>query len=961
MGTPGGEVRFSTEHAEWVVGADGVNKGLYDKRSGQNYLAPQPGRFAAVRLEDGRYFECTSVAREGDLITVRFEDGDYGLRFRLQEHADYVDIRVVGASGPAIDRISLVNMPLTLEGTLDERFAASALALNMNTNVDAIPGPTGRLSATASSAFGLEEAHLALVACPPEDMRRILKEVVSGADTLPHSPLGGPWALDAPETRGSYLIDITGALTEASVQDWISAARACGMSQIDLHTGHSFRFGDYVPDPGLYPDGLESIKRIVDAIHEAGMLAGLHTYAQFVAKNTPWVTPVPDHRLMTDESFTLTAAVGPGETELRVEESTADVSTVTGFHVPNSVTLRMEDELVVFFGVKDAPPYGFSGCERGALGTMPADHPAGTKVHQLKECFGLFVPDPSTGLYEEVAKRQAEVVNQCDFDMMYLDALDGSFVVAEKPEDAWFFSTMFVFDLWKYLDRPVMMEMSTFHHHLWYVRSRMGAWDIPARAYKRFIDMHVLVNQSNRSTFLPSNLGWWAAFPWKGVGDMRTFPDDFEYLLCKSLGYDWGVSLAYGFTPDDLSASPYSRKLAEQVKDYEDLRRAGYFPEAVKRRLREPGAEFTLESAGKAWRLRKTAYASHTVADGMSAAWTVHNPFGEQGAALRIEALLSLEPGDYQEEAVIADWSSLSSLALEARDGVRGGVGHAIAPGAPVPSPILQLTGENSGVERRGAWVCAQRTFDPPIDMREKGLGVWVHGDGKGEVLNFQMRSPRHLGGGLADHYVRVDFEGWRYCELVEPESDAMLECEWPHLIPEDKWELNRGRLMSYAYPSWHVRIAYDKVESLNIWMNNIPENEPVECGIGPVMAVPLQEITLSNPSVEINGQEIALPVELRTGSYVELRDGSHCTVYDQVGTVEKSFTFDGVVPVVAAGDNTIRFSHLSSDGARRRAKVTLITYGEVLEGKGVGTAGVPGNRSENIQNRLRESSSASG
>ena len=33
------------------------------------------------------------------------------------------------------------------------------------------------------------------------------------------------------------------------------------------------------------------------------------------------------------------------------------------------------------------------GCERGAYGTGAAPHQRGAPVHQLKECFGLFVPD----------------------------------------------------------------------------------------------------------------------------------------------------------------------------------------------------------------------------------------------------------------------------------------------------------------------------------------------------------------------------------------------------------------------------------------------------------------------------------------------------------------------------------------------------------------------------------------
>ena len=56
-----------------------------------------------------------------------------------------------------------------------------------------------------------------------------------------------------------------------------------------------------------------------------------------------------------------------------------------------------------------------------------------------------------------------------------------------------------------------------------------------------------------------------------------------------------------------------------------------------------------------------------------------------------------------------------------------------------------RLNATNSSNERRGSWAQFEKVFDPPLDLSEKqGLGVWVRGDGKGEVLNFQMESPDH-------------------------------------------------------------------------------------------------------------------------------------------------------------------------------------------------------------------------
>ena len=158
--------------------------------------------------------------------------------------------------------------------------------------------------------------------------------------------------------------------------------------------------------------------------------------------------------------------------------------------------------------------------------------------------------------------------------MIYLDALDGSDIVAGGPL-AWHYGSKFVFEIAKRLERPALFEMSTFTHHLWYVRSRMGAWDVPPRAAKRFIDMHTIVNRECGPMFMPTNLGWWGVFDWDAIQPERTFPDTIDYLCCKSVAYDSGLSLLVGFTPETYAKSENTRRLGERIKRYEALRALG--------------------------------------------------------------------------------------------------------------------------------------------------------------------------------------------------------------------------------------------------------------------------------------------------------------------------------------------------------------------------------------------------
>jgi len=60
-----------------------------------------------------------------------------------------------------------------------------------------------------------------------------MQEAVTAAEDLPHSAVGGPWALDGPNNYGSYLFDF-GSLTEKTVDSWIALAEELGVTQIDF-------------------------------------------------------------------------------------------------------------------------------------------------------------------------------------------------------------------------------------------------------------------------------------------------------------------------------------------------------------------------------------------------------------------------------------------------------------------------------------------------------------------------------------------------------------------------------------------------------------------------------------------------------------------------------------------------------------------------------------------------------
>ncbi|MHB9031482.1 MAG: hypothetical protein ACYC6L_00395, partial [Anaerolineae bacterium] len=783
-----------------------------------------------------------------------------------------------------------------------ESFAACVLALNLQTNVVQVPQPSSELEATCVARFGLVGAEAAVIGCPPAELRSAMQAAVSAAPELPHSPLGGPWAWDRPETRGSYMFNF-GDMSEDKVDDWIALAGQLGINQIDFHGGRSFRFGDCYPNPVTYPNGRASFKAVIDKLHAAGIKAGLHTYAFFMDKACPWVTPVPDPRLAKDRILTLAQPLKADDTSIQVVESTLGMSAITGFFVRNSNTLQVGAELITYTGVSQEAPYVFSGCVRGAYGTQAASHAGGAQVGHLKECFGLFVPDGDTDMLAEVAAASADMYNACGFDMMYLDALDGEDILG-GAEYSWHYGSKFVFELFKRLNKAPIMEMSTFHHHLWYVRSRVGAWDHPNRSHKRFIDLHCAENDRSSRIYLPGHLGWWAVKTWSGPLNEPTFSDDIEYLCGKAIGNAVGFSMM-GIEPGTIHANPIYARLAGIIRQYEDLRRSDYFGAETKALLRTPGAEFHLEpAAAGGWQLVPSTYQRFKadLLPGQAHRQEVQNPYGRQVCGLRIETLMSAVPYNAPGAQTLLDLRT------------PGVTEQTSAPGVDLTLTAgdERLLASNHTDSPRGAWAVAGKLLGD-IDLHDKmGLGVWVEGDGRGELLNVQLKSPEHLPGGYGEHYIDIDFNGWRYFTLIEPEGERWSNYVWPY---------------GTQYTIYRENVFYEHVESIKLWLNNIPARGTAALRIQPVVALPLTAGKLVNPAITAGSNTLRLPVEIESGCYLEYFGADDCKLYGQKGELLADIRPEGDEPVLEPGTNEL----LVTSASAARARVTVITRGAAL------------------------------
>ncbi len=922
------------------IASDGTVQEFTDKTSGSNYCKQNPRVPFAQAKVGGRLFPATKATFADGRLRVEFAGCGVSAAFAFtnMKHSLTVEVlEVLEVIGEAVEELLFANVPLTLKAEAQEPFAACALALNLQTDVRALPRAMSWLQASCYPRFGFTGAKVALIGCARNQLRTVMQQVVSAAPDLPHSPLGGPWAQDEDITHGSYLF---ANISEKNADEWIKFALGLGMKQINFN-GMS-RYGDAEPRPDLYPHGRAGLKAVVEKVHAAGLKASLHSYAFLINKTCPWITPVPDARLAKDAMFTLAEPVDAASTSVPVLEPTSGMSALTGYFVQNSETLQIDEELITYGAANKTAPHGFAPCKRGVLGTKASPHAKGAKVHHLKEAYGHFVPNPDSTLLTEVAKRQAEVFNECGFDTINLDALDAEGVLG-GAENGWHYGAKFVFELWKHLDHPAMIETSGFHHHLWYVCSWLGAWDSPARGHRRFIDAHCAVNAADSSLYLPMHLGWWAMLTWSGPQAEPTFAEDIEYLCGKAIGHQAGFSLQ-GVTPPLFAKSPALQNLGTIIKQYEDLRHANAFSDAVKARLRVPGDEFTLNQSSKGKpQLLPARYHKHVVnaANSDTSSWTETNTFEAQPLRVRMEVLMSAEAYNSPNAVTITEFKDEGEFVAGA---VAEGVSSSLTPSNKVSDGgemSGRLTATNAGAERKGAWASFGKTFAPILNLGgERALGVWVHGDGQGEVLNLQLRVPAHVNDVIGEHYVVVDFKGWKYFDLIESEGARFADFSWPY---RDSYDLYNGQVAykppggpvlhgDGLYSLYKAKVDYTQIERFNVWINNLPPHGRATCYISPVHAVPLVKTKVSNPRLTVGARTLRLPVNMESGSYLELLPLGICKVFGPDGNLLQELKVEGDIPNLAAGVNQIRFECDSEPGMMSRVRVTTISTGAPIQ-----------------------------
>ena len=902
----GADVVLENDHVRWVVGEDGTQRSFVLKASGTE-LAVAGKPFHVALLHDAKGWHApTSLRERKGAWVIEFADGVGRITVRAVALKDHFSLALASGVPDGADRLILAQTSLKIpretvggywpmgqaEG-LHIVFAALSPCVRNSRVFSA--GTIFRCEALASTGF--KNIRLAILTTPAERTLDAI-EALELRYKLPHLTLGGTWFRRSDELRKPYLFT---DLTEANVDEVIRFAQRGGFGYVLTFRGSwSVSNGHYTINPRTYPSGLKGLKAVADKLHAAGLKLGIHLLSACISRNDPYVRPVPDKRLAVARTFTLAADIDETATEIPIDTSPTGLTKVDSY-ASRGCDLWLGDEIVSYRDYAATAPFRFTRCRRGRYGTQRAAHKAGTPVRYLHRIYGLYVPDPTTDLLPEIAARIAAICNQCGVDMIYFDGGEAINIVGRRWHDSHWVQR----EVASRLTRDVLITGSGGNGGFgWHTHMRGVSNDGVHVATKAYLDRHKVPQRIEiyHRNLAAGEMGWLNLRPWH-ISHPATLPDEWEYFCLKALAH--GVPVSLHMHTAFFHRNGRAAECLDIIGRYEQARRAGKIAADVLAAIREPGKEFELVGSEEmGWAFQPVHYApTHRVEPGdqESAEWTVANPFAAQPLAMRLRVRPALQPFGHERNVVLLDPAEPGEWDT---GGLRGGrctvsVSKEVAREG-VPSLKLAAAVARP---RPGARAWARHEFARRPNLTQcRSIGLWVHGDGGGAVLDVQLVEPSLIR--ARDYLVPVDFSGWRYVRVVDPATHATFDHEL--------WRL-KGNLTQFDYRA---------IRELRLQLVALPEGKEAVVHVGRIEALRETPDPLERAYFTINSSRLRIPATIWPEQLIELLPNGTCILYDRDNTRKETVKLDTTIPTLKAGENTF---HLRSSRTMPIVRVTPI------------------------------------
>ncbi|MFA7172139.1 MAG: LamG domain-containing protein [Kiritimatiellia bacterium] len=899
---------FENRYISFSVNQRGWLSQMQSKQTNRALLS-HPTALVSAATDTGRQLKCSKVEALDHNRLRFFFRGDPGwVDLKISDQGDFFDIDLLECTLKNVERLTFFEVASALKNYYggmanmlsDEEEGICLRGYDLPVEMSLF---ANNLRLQTTRELGLVGWRGGLAVGPRAELPSILRKMTQHAG-VPYSTNGGAWSLDSRANKGSYLF---ADLSLASVDEWIELARRCGHEVIHLH-GWWQGLGQYPINRTLFPEGEADLKRAVQRIHAAGLKAGMHTLTACINPRDPWVTPVPHPDLLAANVYTLSKDLPADTTSVYVDEIPVAGHDVVFTYSGNGNALRIGDEIIQYTRISRTKPYGFFDCKRGAFGTTAAAYKGGDSIDYLQQRYYAFYPKPDSALAEALARRLAHIFNSCEIDNFYFDGSEG--MRSRYGIDFMRHSIM------KKMRNDAVIEASCHGAHNWWFHSRLGAWDHPMWGMKEFHDLHVSSAKTYRKTdLLAPQLGWWA--PRQVNANVRGhFQDEMEYFACKNMALESASSIQ----GVNVSHQPLSYAIEKQLTIlgwYEKLRLAEYFDRPTLDQIAVPGQEFELrQNPSGLWRFTPVAYDYHRVSAAEGSVWESVNSFGEQPATLRMEALQRALPYNDPAAILLVGGTACTNLQIKTAPSVKLAVSSTAEERF---AGSFKLEAKNQGEAAYGAWSSASVSFAPDyLDISPCGaVGLWVKGDGSGALLNVQLATPREHLGGLSEHYVTLNFEGWRYCEFHLRERDTRLHQLY-------RWPYNNIHAL-YRNP-----LNRKYLSAVNIYLNNIPAGGGTAVVLSPVVALPAKDCKIVNPEIQVNAESLIIPFTLNSGDFAEVDADGRCTHFNPSGDPLASVSLSKQ-PLYKKGVNRLTLMPVSKGEGVPRAELSLISRGEAF------------------------------
>ncbi len=871
-------IALKTKYLTYEIGEDGKNLSFRTK-DGEDRLLNSPAAF--LLSEEREQIPAVGASFADGVLSLTFANGNRAELF-VEQKERYITFTVKSVASEDFISISFLNIRLADGCGAHE---AVMLGMTLSTHMKEHPGDNRALVAAAYPHIGLLStarspypAKVAFFAAPKAEVRAIEREIMDEIPNgeVPKSRLGGPYAdRVAKDARGDYFILMQETATLENVDSIIAEMRRFGITQITLHHYAHYLQGDF-GCRSVIPGGMEEFKAVVRRFHENGILVGLQSYSFFVVPDSSYVTPVPHKDLDILREMTLAEDISADADALSVLECTEGITAEEGFVFVNSPYLWIDDELIKF---EKAENGRFTVAARGAYGTNPAPHGKGSTVKHLKQYFMIPLARVGSELFYEIARNTARFYNESGADYFYLDALDGAFVL-DGEDYVWYHAMDFVREMFNHLKRDVIFDCCYNPQYTgsWFVRSRYGAIDVSLNAHRACVDAHLQYNKTTADRMgITPELGWVDLFPREGDADRwwmneDIYAEDLEYICAKA--FATGASLAYTETFRKCGKLPAADTISRILKKYESLRQSKRPSAETEAYLRTPENGAVLRDGA----LYKSRAVYATLEQGSEMA-EVENPFERQVPSFRLEALPAADEYENPQAVTVCRFDE--------------------------EKPLPEQT-------------CLR--FDAVKNPeKNRGLGVWCKGDGSGALVCIALRNLSLNQRRSAEHYIKVDFVGWRYFAFYEAQNATLPTSLWPR--KELGYE-NYNHLQEF-YGYYRSRLNFETIDGADITVigsDNICLRD--------LRLVPHILPNIVNPTLHFGDSVMRIHGKIAAGDNLFF-DGKECIVCDPYGREISRPAYEGI-PRIGCGRQTLRLER-EEDAPLSRARITVITEGDAL------------------------------